>query len=186
MRLLLRATYQHNSTTVVGPPLASYLVRNKKRFYFSHDCSWCPLQDLIKCLFGEQIRFSVKHVGYMRILENKALDYLCRPSSLEDCAAFEFFKEFYKAFIKVINADDDILPFENTADFDHPSYIGNRMRQGVVKKCEEDIELSLVHVIHYWFPDTAEFNGCIFDTKMPITEATEQHALLVLTLCHPF
>ena len=60
------------------------------------------------------------------------------------------------------------------------------MRQGVVKKCEEDIELSLVHVIHYWFPDTAEFNGCIFDTKTPITEATEQHALLVLTFCQPF
>ena len=43
-----------------------------------------------------------------------------------------------------------------------------------------------MHVIHYWFPDTAEFDGCIFDIKTPITDATEEHALLVLTLCQPF
>ena len=186
MRLHLSTTYTYNDSLVTGPPMASYLTRNGSKFWFSHEFIWCPVQDLINCLDDVKIDYSVRKLGKMTIMENKAVDYLCRPSSLEDCVAFDFYREYYKKFVKVQNPDDDVMPFQSTKHFNHPSMKNGRIRQGVCKREELEIELTLIELVQYWFPDTAQFKGSIFDSATKITTETEKYAQHVLALFHPY
>jgi hypothetical protein len=48
MRRLLSTTFTHQSNNIVGAAMASYLTRNKSRFYFSHDLVWCPIRNIEK------------------------------------------------------------------------------------------------------------------------------------------
>jgi Helitron helicase-like domain at N-terminus len=85
IKRLLSATYAHQSVNIVGAAMASYLTRNGSRFYFSHSFSWCPLNDntvsaLIFNLSSKQPFFQCQ-----------AMHYICRPASLENVCAHDFF-----------------------------------------------------------------------------------------------
>jgi len=47
IRLISRAAFAHNKSNVVSAPMASYLLRHRECFYFSHDFMYCPLTDMV-------------------------------------------------------------------------------------------------------------------------------------------
>ena len=55
IRRLISTTFSHQSNNVVGAAMASYLTRNKSRFYFSHEMVRCPLRDIEKILIVEEV-----------------------------------------------------------------------------------------------------------------------------------
>jgi hypothetical protein len=180
MRMVLRATYQHTTENVIGAPMASYLVRNKSRFYFSGEFAFCHLKEMIDILHGRSVRAQVKRYGTMVIVEKPCLDYLCRGEEMENMCYFDMVKEYKTAFIK--KNDDAVLPFENTMYFDHPSNIRNIIRQGLKLRDKK----VLVQIPQRLFCDTGNFKGNLLHTATEITAAMERYSLLVLALFYPY
>jgi len=180
MRMLLRATFQHNTENVVGAPMAAYLTRNGSRFYFSHDFAWCPLEDMVETLYGRETKGRVKMMGRMRIIEKPCYDYLCRGDDMEDMCFFDMVKEYERVFVK--KDSTNVEPFRNQPEYEHPSFVDDVMRQGLKLRDEE----VLVKIPQRVFPDAGQFKGNILDSNTPINDSMEVYSLLVLTLFYPF
>ena len=119
MRRILRSTFQHNTTNVVGAPMAAYLNRNGSRFYFSHDFAWCSLEDMVNVLEGRDCRAKVKQLGKMRIVEKPCYNYLCRNHEYENMCLWDMVASFEVGFAS--KEKELIIPFENNARWKHPS-----------------------------------------------------------------
>ena len=70
--------------------MASYLTRKSSRFIFSHKTVWIPLRDMASILNGNTIHSTIKFNYKTPSCECIALDYICRPNSLENICAFDF------------------------------------------------------------------------------------------------
>ena len=185
MRMVIRSTYKHNSSNIVGAPMASFLTRSRtrSRFYLSHESVWLPLRDMRDTLNGKEPSARVKYRGRMKIIEFQCRHYLCRHRSLEKLSFFDFTSKYEVSFMPRIERENcDVLPFTNTPDYEHPSYINNRMRQGV----KEREEPKLIKVFQGMFPDSAQFDGNIFDMSVQTNDKMEEYAFLVLMLFMPF
>ena len=190
MRMVLRSSFQHNTTNVVGAPMAAFLTRNKNRFYFSHQFVSCPLLDMIETLYRRKVDSRCKRVGKMMIIQKPCLDYICRHGKLEHVCFYNILKNYEIGFVKKserseqLTGEDEILPFENTEMYPekHPSFIRNRMRQGL-KLCESEV---LVKILQRLFPDAGQFGGSLLGDAIKDTSVTERYCLLVLILFIPF
>jgi hypothetical protein len=191
IRRILRASFAHNKANVVGPSMASWLTRMGSRFMISKSFAWCPLRDLDTLLKRSTLHLTLKTIHGVSFFENAALHYLCRPSELEGTDAAKFYTEYEVRYIsqKKKKRDDDeddseVIAFENTEYFSHPSFKEKtgHMAQGVRRR-----EESLVLKLHQWyFPDSAKFNGSLLDERTVITPVIEQYSRLVLMLFYPF
>ena len=182
IRRLLSASFAHQKNNVLHGTMASYLVRNKQRFIFSHQTVWCPLRDLESLLHGGSAFSTVALSGDTPFYQNAALNYLCRPRELEHTRAFDFYSWF--EVVRCTSLNEGILyKFVNDV-YRHPSYREKRQSflQGVQKRKKE----CLIKIFQYDFPDTAEFGGSILSASTPVTEVTEKYAKLALLLFYPF
>ena len=178
VRRLLSASFAHQKSNVLHGTMASCLVRNKRRFTFSHSTVWCPLRDIEKILNGGSVCTTVTWHKETPFHQAAALHCLCRPLELESVTAHDFFSQHEVVKVTAQNRES-LLQFEN-GDFCHPSFRqrSNRFLQGVQKREREH----LVKVFQCDFPDTAEFGGSILDANTPLSDATETHAKLALML----
>ena len=186
IRMVIRSSYKHNSANVVGAPMASFLTRNKSRFYHSHSSVWLPLNDMSKTLHGNEPAARISYYSRMRIVEFACRHYLCRPKDaiLENTSFFDFTSNYKVVFVPKDEEDKSVQPFINTDHFKHPSWSEEkkRMRQGI--KMREKSEF--IKVFQGLFPDSAQFEGSIFHTSTPINKATDDYAYLVLLMFMPF
>jgi hypothetical protein len=56
---LLAASFANKPGDVLHGTMATFLIRRKSRFMFSHTSAWCPLQDLHQILIGENVYSSI-------------------------------------------------------------------------------------------------------------------------------
>jgi Helitron helicase-like domain at N-terminus/PIF1-like helicase len=182
-RRLLATTFAHQSNNVVGAAMASYLTRNKSRFYFSHQFAWCPLRDITSLLNGEKVNATIAINETSAYFRCEALHYLCRPSELEHISVFQFYSE-YEVCKQTQNSKGKFLQFRNNLQFKHPSFneTKNEFSQGVLASKKT----RLAKIYQFDFPDTALFDGNILDTLTPINEYTELYSNKVLLLFLPF
>ncbi len=188
VRLITRGAFAHNKTNVINAPLASFLLRNSSRFYFSHDFQYCPVRDLIKIHQNKGVssvmRFCCEGGNYF---ENQALNYLCRPRIAEYCSVKKFVEQFEVRFATKRTMEDGVVPFiADTGFFKHPSRLESiqdgECRQGIMERMEP----VRAKVTQWQFPDTATFNGNILECEeSEINGAMEGYAEFVLTLLLP-
>lgn len=187
-RLILAAAFAHQKSNIIGASMASYIMRNDSRFYFSHKFAYCPLRDIVRILDDEPISGTLQStvgVGKKPVtyFENCAFDYLCRNAEhLEEVSV----SEFYAKYVSTKNNEkDDGVVFgmeEDTGHYQHPSaYTGT-----VHKTVKQADESRLLKVSQWEFPDTATFQGDMLSRNTPPNEAMDKYARLVLILFLPF
>ena len=179
-RRILRASFAHNSTNVMGAPMASWLTRHDTRFLFTHKFAWCPLKDLARLLANKPVSYKVKQgAGYA---ENSAVHYFCRNTSLESLNVFDFYSLYEVVHIMKKNKDDvdEIIP---TWHFIHPSLNKDHTNARQGSKLRD--EKLLLKLRQWEFYDAAEFDGNILDPNITITNITEHNARLILILFLP-
>ena len=62
-RRVLSAAFAHQNNNVVGATMASFLIRNKSRFVFSHETVWCPLKQFISIINGDDTNAVIRCNG---------------------------------------------------------------------------------------------------------------------------
>jgi hypothetical protein len=187
MRLVLGASYAHNDSNIVSAPMASFLVRAGSRFYFSHQFVFCGLKDMIDTLNERETFVYYKCIGRLKILEKKSYHYLCRPESMEDMCFFDFVAkvevENLKSRTKNERDCDFTEPFINTRYYEHPSFVKDKMRQGV-RLLKGKAKIAKVN--QWLFQDSKTFEGDLFDEETIETTVVERHAERLLVLFLPF
>jgi hypothetical protein len=185
MRRLLRGAFAASGTDVVSAPMAAYLLRNKTRFYNSHTFVYCPFRDLDALMNGDDVNVSVQSHGSIQYFENQALHYLCRPSPLRHLGTKDFFEEYEVVNTSTAkrNGQTDIMFFENTESFQHPSLVDGKKIQCVRRRTKMKV---LLKVCQWEFPDTIHFEGSILNEGSSITEMTEKYCRKILMLFFPF
>ena len=187
VRRVCRASFAHNSSNIIGPPLASHLTRHGSRFHFSHEPKYCPLKDLLKLLRNQNVpavaRFDDSGDFYF---ENMALHYLCRPTCLEMLSPKEFFEtyEIVHAPKKRKRGEPD-LRLINTHQFTHPTSKLNK--NGTVSKPTQAARLYgekiYIKISQWMFKDTGRFKSNLLtcpDNLLCV--AMETYAEVVLAL----
>ena len=111
-----------------------------------------------------------------------ALNYLCRPTELEDLSPETFYTQ-YEVVKRSQRNNNSLLQLSNVA-FVHPSYEASSgvFRQGV----REREKKLLSKILQYDFPDTAQFGGSLLDPASLITTPMEIYSELVLLLLTPY
>ena len=205
MRRITRAAFAHNSTNVIGAPLAAFLNRTGSRFYFSHDFTYCPLYDIMKLHRKEKVPVNMKYSQSGDVFfENQALHYLCRHEDLEDVSAKDFYEQYTvipmgnaplpgnkrKRKNKKSSRDEGKWSFKaQTVSFTHPSV--KRDKQGNIGGATQGVKLrekpGLIRVPQWGFIDTAKFKGSHI-LKCPTEEiipAMDEYAFMMLCLFYP-
>ena len=189
LRLLNRAAFAHNRRNVLNAPLASFLLRNKSRFYFSHEFTYCPLKDVMRLHRQRKVDSILKVTQDGKtFFENQALHYLCRPKQTEEESLYSFFEIYKVTWCGKKSKDEDVLPFiADTGFYKHPSAIREGQNKG---KCRQGIQVKaepgLCKICQWLFPDTAYFGGDIMTCDLQtLNIQMETYAELVLTLFFP-
>jgi Helitron helicase-like domain at N-terminus/PIF1-like helicase len=179
MRRLLSTTFKHQSNNIVGAAMASYLTRNKSRFYFSHEMVWCPLRDIENILDGEEVSTELSIVGTDAYFKCEALHYLCRPIELENVSVFNFFYNYI-----ICPNVGNVYQFQNSGILKHPSYCDRtKIYRQAIKKRKHP---KLPKIYQCDFPDTAMFEGNILNTQTIINDYMEKYSWKVLLLFLPY
>ena len=189
LRLINRAAFAHNKRNVINAPLASFLLRNDSRFYFSHVFTYCPLKDIMRLHKNRKVDSVLKVTTEgTTFLENQALHYLCRPKELEDFGVRDFYEQYAVSWTGKRSSEGPILPFiANTGFYEHPSAVTEGRQKG---KCRQGVyekkEFGFIKVSQWSFPDTANFKADILTCDVSkLNSFMETYAELVLTLFHP-
>jgi hypothetical protein len=192
VRRICRAAFAHNSTNIIGAPMASFLVRNGSRFYFSHSFVYCPLSDLTRLLRGGEVSSVARfeRTGDF-FFENQALHYLCRPAFLEKLSPKLFFEQYKTArgTVKKRKRNEQDLRYINTAHFQHTS--SRELKNKTLSKPSQGAtvreESAYIKVPQWMFPDTGKFKANIFTCPDEfLCPAMEKYAEIVLTLLMPY
>ena len=181
-RRVLSTAFAHQNNNVVGATMASYLIRNKSRFVFSHETVWCPLKQFISIINGNDTNAVICCNGKVPFFDCAALHYLCRPTQLESINVFEFYGN-YEIVNKTRENESELLDLINDK-FQHPSFNRTKMKflQGVNKR----LKSKLVRICQYDFPDTKCFGGNVLDHTARINAGMEIYCRNVLLLLFPF
>ena len=181
-RRVLSAAFAHQKNNVVGATMASFLIRNKSRFVFSHETVWCPLKQFILIINGEDTNAVIHCNGKVPFFDCAALHYLCRPIQLESINVFEFYGN-YEIVNKTRKNESELLELVDDK-FQHPSFNRTKMKflQGIKKRMKH----KLVRICQYDFPDTKCFGGNMLDDKATINGSMELYCRNVLLLLFPF
>ena len=184
LRRILAASFKHQSDNSIRPSLAAYLTRNKTRFIFSHDFTWCPLQDLKTLICGEEVSVGVTFYNKQPCIKCNALHYLCRPLSLEHLSPFDFYSQYeiVNASKKAIQQGGELLI--TTPYFRHPSYnyTTDTCKQVAVKR-EQKV---LVKIYQKLFTDSANYNCNILADDTEHNDEVELYSQMVVLLFLPY
>ena len=190
-----RAAFAHNKSNVISASMASYLLRHKSRFYFSHEFVYCPLTDLVRLHNKQDVCGSVNVTRDGNFFENLALHYLCRPQNLENLGPKEFFEKYEVKFVPPANRqckNNPVVPFQHdTGHFQHPS--AKTITRGKEKgktRCRQGVQLResecYAKVSQWAWPDTAHFNKSILEcSDSEVNRTMDTYAQLALTLLVP-
>ena len=74
--------------------MASFLIQNKLRFVFLHETVWCPLNESISIINGEDTNAVIYCNGKVPYFDCNALHYLCHRIQLELINDFEFYGNY--------------------------------------------------------------------------------------------
>jgi hypothetical protein len=122
LRLIIRGGFAANKTNVIGSSQAAFLTRRQSRFIWSHEFAYVPLQDLVTLMTkGSLNSMHVKSHEGKSYADIQALHYLCRPSALSELCPKEFFEEYEVVGSDVKNRNEELLEFEDTEFFKHPT-----------------------------------------------------------------
>ena len=193
---VLRLGFTRHEPNIVGAPLASYLIRNKSRFVFSHDFQFVPIWDTETLLNGSSVKLFLMSGKSGSYCSNSAYDYICRPEACEDLSMFEFMEGF-EVVRQRPTKDNELLSFKQVNNFLHPSWKEEKSRTsndgegwyraGVrMKKTGDDDDEKpkpLLQIPSYYFPDSASFNGTISEVT---SKETEEYSRKALMLFKPF
>lgn len=120
MRTLLAGSFAQQANNIVGPTLASFLTRNGSHFLFSHETTWCPIENIPEVFFGNNVNASVSFPGGKPFFWHQALNCICHPNELEDANALTFYSE-YEVINRMRTNEDELMYFENRTEIKHPS-----------------------------------------------------------------
>lgn len=171
---VLSASFAHQSTNIVGGPMAAYLLRNGTRYEFSHQFAWCPLADLKSAIRQNGVTLSVTVSGGQPYFRSLALDYICRPRALESLSPFEYYSRYYS------RRGMDGLQFIHEKNIQHPSYrVSTNSHAYSVYRRDKHVLITIHRAL---FPDTGMFGGSILDPKFLPTENSEAYCEMSLLL----
>ena len=194
LRHICRASFAHNKKNVISPCFASYLLRNKSRFHYSHEFKYCPLRDVVRIHNKEDISGMLKYAeeGTEQYFENQALDYLCRHEELEDDSLAVFTNLYCVKNVPTNNKEkiSGIYPFKAKTDhYIHPTVIKSKKSKRVGQCAKGSILRDtpvLFRVCQWMFPDTASFGANILTCdETEFNNNMEGYAQLVLSLFMP-
>ena len=119
--------------------MASFLIRHKSRFVFSHETVWCPLKQFISIINGEDMNAVIHCNGKGPFFDCTALHYLCCPIQLESINVFEFYGN-YEIINKTRTNESYLLELVNDK-FQHPSFNRTKMKflQGIKKRMKHKL-----------------------------------------------
>ena len=162
--------------------MASFLIRNKSRFVFSHETVWCLLKQFISIINGDDTNAVIHCNGKVPFFDCATLHYLCHPIQLESINVFEFYGK-YEIVNKTRKNESELLELINDK-FQHPSFNRTKMKflQGIKKRMKQ----KLVRICQYDFPDTKCFGGNVLDDTATINASMEIYCRNVLLLSFPF
>ena len=190
LRLICKAAFAHNKTNVISPPLASYLIRNKSRFYFSHEFTFSPLNSLIRIHDNKSVDANVVlNKDGSTHFENQALNYLNRPTEFEMHSLKDFTEkcEVRKMPKKKAKKKDDNPIYAMIADtgyFKHPSI--NPKTQKTTLGARESTRRGYVMFSQWGIPDTSSFRGNLLNSPVTaINGKMERYSQFVLTMFCP-
>ena len=162
--------------------MASFLIRNKSRFVFSHEPVWCPLKQFISIIIGDDMNAVICCNGKVPFFDCAALHYLCRPIQLESINVFEFYGNC-EIVNKTRKKEYELLELINDK-FQHPSF--NRTKMKFLQGSKKRSKSKLVRICQYDFPDTKSFSGNVLDDTATINASMEIYCRNVLLLSFPF
>jgi hypothetical protein len=185
-RRIITAAFAHQKKNIIGCAMASYIIMKDSRFYFSHEFVYCPLNDLVKLLYNDEVGGCMKTFGTdekVTFFENAGLHYLCRNSvELEEVSVAQFFTEYRICANKP--DDDDVYPMEiKTKYYHHPA--GNERRKKMYCAATPRQEVKLLQISQWTIPDTGHFAGDLLHSANICAEM-ERYSMLVLVLFMPF
>ncbi|CAB9523636.1 hypothetical protein SEMRO_1439_G272810.1 [Seminavis robusta] len=178
--------------------MASFLLRNHQRFYFSHEFVYCPLKDILRLLNKEAITVDAKLSSDGSLFfENQAFHYLCRSTDLESLSVRQFYEGYFawdmtKAKKKrKRNGEKTFWRFENTDHFIHPSSKQLKKKKGTYglpSQCAVKSDKNkLIKVTQWDFPDTSLFRANMLTCPQDqISIKMEQYCQSALSLLMPF
>jgi Helitron helicase-like domain at N-terminus len=180
---LMGAVIVGTSEHVCAAPMAAFLVRNGSRFKFSVNFKYVPLREFRSILSEEEDTPDISDMP-MTILShdtgcfmtNEALNYFHRPKCLNDLCVIDFFTEYEVIRKRPTKNERETFELDNE---DHPGF----MKQVVRKRNPENPVLP--QFSHWAFPDTASFDGNIFEVDQSNTHI-ENFCQTVLILFQPF
>ena len=91
---MLAAVYSHSNSLLIAAPMAHYLTVNESRFKYSHEFVYVPLRSIEIILSGRTTIFRLVKSKNKRVPYCRALDYLYRPSELENLCPFDFYQKY--------------------------------------------------------------------------------------------
>ncbi len=146
----------------------------------SHKSVWCLLRDIESLLHGSSAFMTVVHHGKTPSYQSCALHYLCHPSQLEDCDAYDFLSHYQ--VVRVTSQNQDSLLYFDNSNFSHPSF--KLQKQSFMQGVKKVMAECLIKVFEYEFPNMAKFGGSMLDPDLLINESREKYLKLVLLLFH--
>ena len=150
IRAMIGAVLMATNAHVVSAPMASFLIRNRSRFEFSHEFQFVCLSDFIKEASSDYaIGTNEEGTPYIK---SSVANYTMRPKELEDVCLYDFISEYF-----VGPKTSKTMKWHG----DHPS--GNY--RGVGKR-EKGYKIPLINYLD--FPDTKSFEGQnLFSCEVP-------------------
>lgn len=187
LRLLIASAFAHNKENIIGSSQASYLTRNNSRFVWSHNFVYLPHRDLKSVLTKNEVNnFNIKSFKGTPYADVGALNYLCRPSELEDLSPREFFEQ-YEVIKRAHRRKDQVMHFQDTEHFAHPTS-GLDEQHANIQVVRPRHTNSVFWIPAYTFSDTAMHQGKDLLTCLDheISHDMEEHALNILLLMAPY
>ena len=123
---VLSDAFAHQNNNVVGATMASFCIQNKSRFVFLHETVWCPLNQFISIINGEDRNAVIHCNGKVPYFNCATLHYLCHPIQLELINVFEFYGN-YEIVNKTRKHEYELLELNNNR-FQHPSFNRTKMK----------------------------------------------------------
>jgi hypothetical protein len=187
LRLIIRGGFAANKTNIIGSSQAAFLTRRKSRFLWSHEFAYVPLQDLVTLMKeGSLSKMHVKSHKGTAFADIQALHYLCRPSELKELCPKEFFEEYEVVGCDVKHRTDELMEFEDTEFYKHPSSSKNGEGfKGKLQAVRRRNKKKLAWVGQWNFMDVADFGTDMMQCT-EVTEDMEKYAFTVLALCHSY
>ena len=162
--------------------MASFHIRKKSRFVFSHETVWCPLKMFISIINGDDTNAVIRCNGKVPFFDCAALHYLCHPIQLESINVLEFYGN-YEIINKTRENESELLELINNK-FQHPSFNRAKIKflQGIKKRSKS----KLVRICQYYFRDTKCFGSNVLDDTATINASMEIYCRNVQLLSSPF